>query len=234
MAGSDMTASRPAPELALRKKDVTLFDRDDKDFYPEPYWPVEQLCKALNWEGRVWDPACGYGTIPQVFLAAGHIVTATDLVDRGYGLSGQNFLAYKRELIARTENIVCNPPFKLAIEFLRQAKRFTTKRVAFLLPLKWLASDTRLQLFKTEWKPAKIFVLSNRLSMPPGVFIDPETRRFNCDDPNPKKQNDGTLKYRWRKGDMPKGGAVDFCWVVWEHGHDGPTETFWMSKEMML
>lgn len=225
--------SRPAPEAALaRPKNVSVFPTADKEFYPEPFWPVEQLAEAENWPEKIWDPACGYGTIPQVFNARGHKALGTDLADRGYGVGGQDFLSFSRKWVRPTQAIVCNPPFSLADKFIRQAKQFTTEKAAFLLPLKWLASQTRYDFFEQIWIPARIYVLSNRLSMPPGQFIDPETRLFNCDDPNPKK--DGSL--RWKEGDEPKGGAVDFCWIVFDHEHcdQDHTTVRWISKGGIL
>lgn len=217
-----------------RRLDVVAYQRETDDWYVEQAWAVERLAEAEQFVGKVWDPACGMGTIPEVFKALGFETIATDLRNRGYGAAGQDFLKYDRRKIRPTDNIVANPPFKHIIPFLKQARAFTTRRVAFLVPLKWLASDTRFQLFSTYWKPARVYVLSDRLSMPPGHFLDPETRLFNCDDPSPKRKPDGTPKYRWRNGDKPGGGAVDFCWVVWDHDHEGATETRWLSRSGVL
>lgn len=231
-------ARKPAPESAQRTRSVTDFERQSDDWYIEEPWAVRSLILAEPFVGKVWDPACGIGTVPKAFEAAGFQVIGTDLRDRGYGTGGQNFLAFDRKRINPTDNIVSNVPFKHALPFLKQAKAFTTSKVAFLLPLKWLASQKRFQVFRDVWRPAAVYVLSDRLHMPPGHLIDPETRLFNCDDPNPKKREDGTLKYRWREGDKPSGGAVDFCWVVWDHAKNntkpGETKTGWISKEGIL
>lgn len=229
---------QPAPESALRTRQVTDYERQNDDWYVEPYWCVRSLIMAEPFVGKVWDPSCGLGTIPQTFKNAGFDVIATDLRYRGYGTGGQDFLAFDRRHVGATDNIACNPPFKHALPFLRQAKRFTTRKVAFLLPLKWLSSRKRFNMFRDEWRPSAVYVLSDRISMPPGEYIDPLTRKFNCDDPNPKAKEDGSLKHRWRKGDEPSGGAVDFCWVVWDHEANnekpGTTKTGWISKEGVL
>jgi len=216
---------------ATKSKDAHIFEREKHDHYVEPAWVVDLLIDAERFSGQLWDPACGFGTIPKRFKAIGHPITSTDIVDRGYGLGGQNFLAMSPKLVSKVDCIITNPPFKYTEAFIRQALKFTTDRVAVLVPLKWLASQTRYNLFSEIGAPARVYVLSNRASMPPGFFIDAETGLFNCDDPEPKAGAGGKLKYKWRKGDKPGGGAVDFCWVVFQHAsQELGTKMLWLSR----
>ena len=55
----------------------------------------------------IWEPACGDGAMSRILEAAGHTVISTDLVDRGYGRGGHDFLA-DHETMA--DHIVTNPP----------------------------------------------------------------------------------------------------------------------------
>ena len=220
--------------MSAREKAAHIFERETHDHYVEPAWVVDLLIDAERFTGQIWDPACGFGTIPKRFDAIGHPATGTDIVDRGFGLGGQNFLAMSTNLVRKVDSIVTNPPFKHTEAFIRQALKLTTDRVAVLVPLKWLASQTRFDLFEEIGRPARVHVLSNRASMPPGRFIDPETGLFNCDDPNPSRivQYDHSVshKFKWRKGDKPSGGAVDYCWVVFQHGHGGETVMNWLAR----
>ena len=106
--------------------DARQYPREENDFYPEPSWAVELLLGVEEFKGTIWDPACGYGTIPKACIAHGLEAFGTDIADRGYGTKGQNFLAFRRGRVSRAENIITNPPYNLAEKFIDQALRFTT------------------------------------------------------------------------------------------------------------
>jgi hypothetical protein len=59
-------------------------------------------------EGDIWEPACGDGAISKVLETAGYRVVSTDLIDRGYGAGGHNFLKSTKPL---AKNIITNPPY---------------------------------------------------------------------------------------------------------------------------
>jgi hypothetical protein len=61
-----------------------------------------------TFEGSIWEPACGDGAISKVLEAAGYTVISTDLVDRGYGHGGHDFLKSETPL---GRNIITNPPY---------------------------------------------------------------------------------------------------------------------------
>lgn len=217
--------------MSSKPIDARIFEREQHEHYVEQLWCTELLLAAEDFDGQIWDPACGYGTIPRACKAAGYSVIATDIVDRGYGQGGQNFLAFSRKLVAPVDNVICNPPFDLAEAFIDQALRFARKKVAMLLPLTFLSSGGRYDDFMGGWPVSRIHFLSTRPSMPPGRFLDPETLRFCCNDPEPKiNQANGEAKYRWRVGDKPAGGTKDFCWVVMTKGHEGPSQNNWLAE----
>jgi hypothetical protein len=61
-----------------------------------------------HFEGTIWEPACGDGAISKVLEAAGYDVISTDLIDRGFGQGGVDFLKTTKAL---GRNIVTNPPY---------------------------------------------------------------------------------------------------------------------------
>ena len=222
--------ANPRTEQAGPKAiDAKAFERDENDWYTEPRWCVDLLIEAEKPTGRIWDPCCGHGTIGRAFAENNHPIKSTDLIQREYGLGGIDFLNVEPAQRNRVDRIWVNPPFGLAAAFVRHAVKLVDGSACFLLPLKWLASEPRQELFREVGRPQRIYVLANRPSMPPGKFLDGETGRFNCDDPFPKEKN-GELKYRWRKGDKPGGGAVDFMWVKFVPGYEGPTFMDWLSR----
>jgi hypothetical protein len=116
-------------------------DRGD-DFYRTPPEATRALLKVFPYRNvKIWEPACGDGAISRILEAEGHTVVSTDLVDRGYGISGIDFLMTQESM---GPVIVTNPPFKLAAPFVRHAL-FTLQcaEVWMLLRLAFLESMTR-------------------------------------------------------------------------------------------
>jgi hypothetical protein len=138
------------------------YERNSNDFYIEPAWSVRCLIKSVNFSGHIHDPACGTGTIPKAFIAAGFAATGSDKVDRGFGTVKDYF-----EDRYPYENIVCNPPYNRSEEFIKRASKYATHRIAILARIAFLSSQKRYDLF-TKFPPEKVVILSRRPSMPPG------------------------------------------------------------------
>ena len=112
--------------------------------------------------GLIWEPACGAGAISEVLIEHGHNVVSTDLVARGYGTGGIDFLL---EWQPRAPNIITNPPYKLALEFARHALALTTGKVALLLRLASSFESQARQAFFASDPPARVWVFGRRLPM---------------------------------------------------------------------
>lgn len=156
--------------------------------------------RVERFDGAIWEPACGEGHMARVLESAGYSVTSTDLVPRGFGQGGVDFLLEHRPL---APNIVTNPPFKLAEEFVRHALRLTTGKVAMLLRLQFLEGKARGRLF-AETPLARVLVFSGRLTF-------------------------AARAIGGRNGDGKGGGMVAFAWFIWEHGHEGPPSLGWLN-----
>lgn len=220
-----MAAKDGNPEPKIKPKDAYSYGREEHDWYTEPRWVVDLLIDAERYQGAVWDPAGGHGTIKRAFAAINHPIKSTDIVDRPGALGGIDFLQATEGREQMVDHIVCNPPFSLTESFVLKAMRMARQSAAFLVPMKWLNSQTRYDFFAEHGRPARVYVLSNRASMPPGRFLG-QDGRFACDDPEPHP----TKGPRWKKGDLPGGGAIDYCWVVFVPGYGGPTDLRWLSK----
>ena len=90
--------------------------------------------------GVVWEPACGEGALSRVLEEHGHDVISTNLVDRGYGTAGINFLE-TRELRARA--IVTNPPFAIIDDFVAHALSLRPDILAIFAKTKFLEGSSR-------------------------------------------------------------------------------------------
>ncbi len=182
-------------EIEMSYEFTETYQRNDNDFYIEPRWCIEALIKAIKFEGQIHDPACGTGKIPLTFTAHGFTCTAHDLIDRGFGVSGIDYLKDTNIY----DNIVTNPPYNKSELFIKRALYNVTGRVAILARIAFLASQKRYELFTDYITPEKVVILSRRPSMPPGGL-----------------------------GIIPQGGKTDFCWIVWNRNHIGPSEICWV------
>lgn len=138
--------------------------RRDKDFYPTPDEATLALLHAWQFGNWVWEPACGDGAVARVLEARGITTESTDLVDRGYGVGGVDFL---NEQVLRAPEIITNPPFRQAEAFIRHAWSLRPDTFAFLLKMTFWNAACRLPLF-TDCPPAAVFPLSWRLDFTGG------------------------------------------------------------------
>lgn len=148
------------PETAHKRRKAGVATdsaaRDPHDFNVTQPHAVEALLSVVPFRSAgspfdIWEPACGDGAISRVFEARGHRVVSTDLVDRGFGESGVDFLA---ERYLRAKAIVTNPPFGIADAWIEKCIDLHPMRFALLLPVRYLSGQRRGRLFARrppEW-----------------------------------------------------------------------------------
>jgi hypothetical protein len=172
-------------------------DREKDDFYPTPEPATRSLLAKEQFGPIIWEPACGDGAISRVLEGAGHKVISTDLFDRGFGQPRIDFLM-ERKLLA--PEIVTNPPFKMAEQFVRHALDLGATKVAMMLRLAWLEGSQRKTLFETT-PLARVHIASRRLNMMRG---------------GTDAGNGG-------------GSMIAFAWFVWDRSHEGAAELGWFD-----
>lgn len=124
-----------------------LGQRKKSDFYETPYSITEQFLLKGHFDAHqeVLEPACGQGAIVRVLQKLGcSNITSYDIE--------KNFLTET----VQYDQIITNPPFSLADEFILKAKEIARDRFAFLLPLSYLHGKRR---YDTIWTN-KTFPLS--------------------------------------------------------------------------
>jgi len=176
-------------------------DREENDFYPTPSYAVEELLKREVFNGNIWECACGEGDISEVFKNKGYEVKSTDLIYRNYGSGGVNFLDDGMfSDLKEQDNIVTNPPFNLALEFVLQSKKLVKNKVAMFLKTVFLESDKRFDMFQDKDFPLKtVYQFSKRVSL-----------------------YKGGVK-------MKNSGMVAYAWFVWERGYIGKPSIEWIN-----
>ena len=99
---------------------------------------TRQLLSVEKFDGQTLEPAAGDGAIFRVLVAAGMPATAYDVET--------DFLRESR----RFENVITNPPYSLAFEFVLKAKTVAASKIALLLPLSYLHGRERHEVIWTD------------------------------------------------------------------------------------
>jgi hypothetical protein len=183
-----------------------LWVRHPDDWYVEPSWVSERLFATESFRGNIVDPACGLGRIVDAARSAGLHALGMDIVSRSIACSAEiDFLHVSWWAKgARVDNIVSNPPFKHAQRFVELALERADRKIAMLLPSKWIHGDGRSRwLAGTPLR--RVLFITPRPSMPPGPVIE--------------------------AGIAPGGGKADFAWFVWHVGFDGRPELGWLRRD---
>jgi hypothetical protein len=168
-------------------------DRQD-DLYETSASAVHALLKVETIPRRVWEPACGPGSIVRVLRASGRTVLATDLHNYGQDIPPIDFLTTKLSVSDDIDCILTNPPYRLAQKFVEHALDHRVPLVVMLLRLAFLESERRTAILERSGL-ARIHVVRNRL---------PFMHRSNWDGPKASS-------------------AIPFAWFCWERGYQGPT-----------
>lgn len=135
-------------------------ERSHLDFYPTPTVAIKALYDSHKFEGTIWECASGDGAISKYFEEKGHEVYSSDLSmeDFVYGDKGVDFINTDKVY----DNIITNPPYSDAKNFVEQAYRKSTKKVALLLRLAFLEGHTRFDMYQ-EMPPSEILIFCGRI-----------------------------------------------------------------------
>lgn len=178
-------------------------NREKNDFYSTDPNSLEIFLKALKRDNiklhnYIWECACGQGHLSKVLENKGYKVWSTDLINRGYGKGNTDFL--KSIPDEWCGDILTNPPYKYAKEFVEKALKITrigTYTIMFL-KIQFLESKERRKLFE-KYPPKYIYVNSSR-------------------------------QLCYLNGDMSKkiNSATCYCWFIWEKGYKGEPIIRWI------
>lgn len=140
-------------------------DRETHDFYRTDPIAATVLIDVLgnSLPQNIWECACGDGALSQVFINKGYQVLSTDLIDRGFGTGGIDFLTTNQRFDGGA--IITNPPFKYASEFVVTAlNKISDGDLACLfLRTLFLEGKMRKKLFE-QHPPKYVYVSSGRIT----------------------------------------------------------------------
>lgn len=167
----------PAPTEQRRAIHVSGYEREGRDFYATPSWVTEALLRYVDFRGPIWEPCCGDGAMAKVLGAHGHEVVSTDIVNRGFGTPGIDFLAC-RSVPGNCRSLVTNPPYgdsgshteqtkspAAMLGFLHHAMSLTETvqgQLALLVRLQWIAGKRAAEMMSAGPFSA-VVVLTKRI-----------------------------------------------------------------------
>lgn len=199
----DWTGNKNTPFAQLGANNHSEEERPLDDFYATDPNTLEIFLNKLQEDNiklnkNIWECACGKGHLSEVLIKRGYIVKSSDIKDRNYGTI-EDFLESKKW----DGDILTNPPYKYAKEFVEKSLEITSigNKTIMLLKIQFLEGKARYKLFQNN-PPKYVYVNSTR-----------QTCYIN--------------------GDMSKkiSSAPCYCWYIWEKGYTGEPIIRWIKGE---
>lgn len=177
--------------------------REINDFYATDPNALEIFLDKIKKDGislhkSIWECACGQGHLSKVLENRGYKVWSTDLIDRGYGKGNTDFL--KSIPDEWCGDILTNPPYKYAKEFVEKSLEITRKGcyTIMFLKIQFLEGQARKELFK-KYPPKYVYINSARQM----CAMNGEFEKYNAT-------------------------AICYCWFIWEKGFNGEPTIRWI------
>ncbi len=184
-------------------------ERAEHDFYATPFSTTRAILDAEPLEGSILEPAAGEGHISVILKERypDNEIVSTELVSRAdefdcniqYGI---DFL--KHDYGRKFDNVITNPPFSLAKEFIEKALCIARKKAIFFAKIQLLEGETRYPLFHHN-PPARIYVFTRRQNpWRNGSPVDEKGHKWSS--------------------------TMCFAWFVWETGYYGDPIIKWLWR----
>lgn len=180
-------------------------NREIFDYYATDPIAVDKFLKTINKENirigkNIWECATGENHIKNVLIKYGYNVIGTDIVDRGKIDKQLDFLSLKENPYPN-RTILTNPPYKLALEFLKKAYELQQNGdlIILMLKIQFLEGKSRYNFYKNN-NPKYVLIHSSRV---------------NC-------ANNGDFE-------TYKSSAMCYTWFIFEKGYKGDTILKWIE-----
>src|SRR5665213_387729 len=163
-----MTSTSSA--LMLKMKHGKSPDRSPRDAYPTPRLFTEILLDRIRFEGSVLEPAAGRGDMLTVLLERYPQAEGRDIND------DHDFFEEHDQF----DNIITNPPFSRALDFVKHGISRSRKKLALLLPYYFIVAKSRKDVLNTY--ATRLIVVSQRMQveMPDGRTMNSVFNHIWC------------------------------------------------------
>lgn len=177
----------------------TDHDRAEHDYYATEPCVIDELFAVEQFSGNIWEPACGEGHLSKEIEKYAKVLS-TDLIDRGYGEGNIDFLEQDSTKHMWLGDIITNPPYKYAQDFVEKAMDLICPgfKVAMFLKLTFLEGKKRREMFN-KYPPKMIYVYSSRRKCAMNGNFDAYGSSASC-----------------------------YAWFVWEKGFTGDPTIKWL------
>lgn len=179
-------------------------EREKNDFYATDPIAIDKLLTVEQPNLFIFEPAAGEGHLVNRLKQKGFKVLTNDIKERSYKLDMvKDFLNDKIE-VSRNVDILTNPPYKYAKEFVLKALDLIVegRKVYMFLKLTFLEGKGRFKDLFSKYPPKTIYIFSERV-------ICAKNGEF-------QRMKDGG------------GSAVAYAWFVWQKGWQGKTTIDWI------
>lgn len=196
-------------EYIISEKELSDFDikKEQKVKVPQPneYYATHpsvtmDLLREESFHHTILEPACGGGFISEPLKENGYDVLSSDLIDRGYGDGGIDFLTSKFEI--GVYDIVTNPPYTFFIPFLLKSIEICHNKVAMLLPVTFLSCKQRCKVYENH-PPRTVYIYTDRICIAKNGEFD---------------KYDATINPQM------------YAWFVWHKGFHGNPQIKWITN----
>lgn len=195
----DWTGNKQSAFVTLGASNHSNTERAEHDFYATDRNSVRLFLDRFRLHRNVYECSCGTGDISEVLREYGYNVYSSDLIDRGYGVGGVDFLKLNGKDL--NVDIVTNPPFKYCLEFVEHALDIVAdgRYVVMFLKIQFLEGKKRSALFK-KYPPRYVYVHSSRQL----CYLNGDTSQKIS-------------------------SATCYCWFVWQKGFKGEPVIRWID-----
>ena len=190
----------------LGASNLSQKQRSNRDFYATDPKTINALLEIETFSNNVWEPAAGTGNITKALEKFGYTVRSTDIVkyedNSGYKAEELDFLQNRSKENSFEGDIITNPPYSLAKDFVLKALSLITPghKVCMLLRLQFLEGQDRYAQLFSQGRLQKVYVFTNRQV---------------CSATN----------------DFTVGSAIAFAWFIWEKDYTGVPVIKWLSTK---
>ena len=180
--------------------------RETNDYYATEPKAIRLLLELETFKGDIWECACGEGHISKELEIMGYKVLSSDLIDRGFGKQFNFVIGDFNKFLdengmTKKINIITNPPYKIAQEFIERALNIIDDgcKLALFLPIRYLEGKARRKFFD-KCPPKVLYVSSGRII----CAINGDFKSI-------------------------KGNAITYAWFIWQKGFKGETTLRWFN-----
>lgn len=197
----DWTGNGKSTFITLGASNHTNKEREINDYYATDPIAIDALLRGAELNHRVWECSAGEGHLSKRLIELGYDVRSTDLIERGYGEGNVDFLQTTE---VWDGDILTNPPYKYAKEFIEHAMKVIPdgRKVFMFLKLQFLEGKARGELFR-KYPPRCVYVSRSRILCAKNGRFD-EMR-------------------------AARGSAVAYAWYEFQKGYEGVSIIKWIN-----